>query len=131
MIVSDPKHRRSGSSLSHKRNVSVPVPIPPPRSAPTTYRRPRRNIGDIVYITSPTKVYLEFYDENLTNVRADECASKEANYYDKQTHVIDVEKHARNKSRGFVPKLKFKIIEGAAELQEINCFIGKKRINSE
>lgn len=127
MIVCDPKRRRSGSSLSHRRNVFVPVPIPPPRSAPTTYRRPRRNIGDIVYITSPTKVYLDFYDENLTNIRVDGCVDEEVKHCDEQPHV-DIDKPVRNKSRGFVPKLKFKIIEGSAELQEINCFIGKHTV---
>lgn len=68
------KHQRCVSASSHTQNAHAPAqnvygpaPKPPPRaarSAPNTFRRPRRNVGDIVTISSHSKVFLELKDHN-------------------------------------------------------------------
>lgn len=136
-------HRRSHSSASdHQRRFtftsddlpSLP-PIPPPRSAPATVRKRRRDVGDRVFITSPTTVYLEFLDENLLV-----CERRGYFQFNEEEEIIDSkikccdsyyendcdDRAKRRHAWGFA-KFRSKIVLDGQELQEINAYIGKGR----
>lgn len=122
MFTSDSKHKRSGSSLSNKRDCFTDIPpIPPPRSAPTTFRRPRRNIGDTIYIASSSSVYLNFKNDYL-NQNYEQKRDQNHNQNKVQKNVKVKE---NDEEENAVSKFKNKVYEGYnRELQEINCFIG-------
>lgn len=61
-------HKRSVSSASKGRKNEIP--LPPPRSLPATWRKPRKNVGDRVFVASSSVVYLEFFDENAKRVES-------------------------------------------------------------
>lgn len=120
------KHKRSRSSLSSNKRVSnfdeVP-PIPPPRSAPATCRRPRRNIGDTIFITSSSRVYVNYQNDDITITNV--------NYLNETCEIVKQQRnkniYANSEQNDVTDIAKFKliVIEGYnRELQEINCFIG-------
>lgn len=110
-------HRRSSSCISSYRRVGTRVPPPaPPRSAPATCRRPRRELGDRVFVTSPTAVFIEFRDENSNVIagKADEIPR------DEQVNLPVV-----FEGRGVV-KFRNKSEVDGQEWQEVDVFIGKR-----
>lgn len=107
-------HRRSSSSASCKGRREPPAP--PPRSAPGTCRRPRREVGDRVYVTSPTAVLIEFRDEN-SNV----IVSKS----EEQSQIIEEKSLIVYEDR-LVAKLRNKSEVDGLEWQEVDIFIGKR-----
>ncbi|KRT84895.1 hypothetical protein AMK59_1026 [Oryctes borbonicus] len=117
--------KRTLSSFSGKKKNSCSKPIPPPRSLPTTFRKPRKNVGDVVFISSTSKVYLEFKDDNYNyaclrrqNVPLnDEAVENKCELI--YVNVLD------DRTRGNVPTFKNKFYIGALESQEISCYIGK------
>ncbi|GJQ85343.1 hypothetical protein Trydic_g12649 [Trypoxylus dichotomus] len=113
---------RSGNFSGKKKDSSF-KPIPPPRSLPTTFRKPRKNIGDVVLISSTSKVYLEFRDDNYNyaclrrqNVPlTDEAVEKKCELI--YVNVLD------SRTKGNISKFKNKFYVGALESQEISCYI--------
>lgn len=117
-------HRRSiSSSSSRKGSCGLSTlggcPIPPPRSLPTTFRR-RKNVGDRVFVSSPTKVYFDFVDENSRLV--DEQPVEEETKQKTPNEIKKIEQAIRN-SRD-IPKLRNRIFEESLESQEISFYIG-------
>lgn len=121
-VGENPSHRRSISSTSGRKNEKSTAPVPPPRSAPTTWRRPRRNVGDRVFVTSPTRVYLDYMDENLKTILRE--VPKEEDEEEKCDR-ISLGEEIRN-SRD-IPKIRSRIFEESLESQEISFYIGCKR----
>lgn len=124
------RHRRSVSSKSFRKpaqNASrffapASPPIPPPRSAPSTYRKPRRNVGDKVFVSSCSAVLLEFQDTNAKEVHrrlldSESVAEVEEENFDEKSKAIRTKKD--------VPKIRNKIFEESLESQEISFYIGK------
>lgn len=116
-------HKRSVSSVSngHKKSdrtfSQVVPPIPPPRSAPSTCRRLRRNIGDTIFITSSSSVYVNHKNDDILVIVGEPKS-------DVVRETIYV--NNRNKNKSDLPKFKLILVEEGCgtELQEINCFIG-------
>lgn len=117
-------HKRSISSSSVKKNDVNTVPIPPPRSAPTTWRKPRRNVGDRVFISSPTNVYIDFVDENYR--KTIELVNNNASTNDNlQCDNVDFNKISENiRHSKDIPKFRNRIFEDSLESQEISFYIG-------
>lgn len=124
------RHRRSVSSKSFRKpaqNASrffapASPPIPPPRSAPSTYRKPRRNVGDKVFVSSCSAVLLEFQDTNAKEVHrrlldSESVAEVKEENFDEKSKAIRTKKD--------VPKIRNKIFEESLESQEISFYIGK------
>lgn len=74
-------HRRSASSTSGTRVNREEPPPPPPRSAPTTFRKRRRDVGDRVFITSPTTILLTYFDDNLKKLQSDLGCDENCGYF--------------------------------------------------
>lgn len=105
------EHRRSSSSVSSRRRQ--PPPAPPPRSAPATCRRPRRQVGDRVFVTSPTAVFIEYRDDaNSNGISGERVGSS-----DDTILVICAGQFAKFRNRSEVDGL---------EWQEVDIFIGKR-----
>lgn len=105
-----------GRSLSCVNSKGQHPPPPPPRSAPATYRRrPRREVGDRVFVTSPTAVLIEFRDENLNVLqrKIDENPVIQVNV------IVGW--------RSDVAKLRNKSHFNDLEWQEVDIFIGKRQ----
>lgn len=131
MFANVQKHKRSRSSLSSTSKKDCIIqevpPIPPPRSAPTTCRRPRRNIGDTIFITSSSSVYVNYKNENvlrIVNSKETKCEQINKSDDDNNFYVNSARKHVYRD----VAIFKTIVVEGYdRELQEINCFIGISR----
>lgn len=117
--------KRALSSFSGKKKDTSLKPLPPPRSLPTTFRKPRKNVGDVVFISSTSKVYFEFRDDNYNyacirrqNVRLtnEAVGNKCESIY---VNILDSD------NRGNTAKFKNKFYIGALESQEVSCYIGK------
>jgi hypothetical protein len=118
-VGENPRHRRSVSSTSGRRPESS-VPVPPPRSAPTTWRRPRRHVGDRVFVSSPTRVYLDYTDDNLKSVMEEVSMGEDPD--DEEVDRVSLGEAIRN-SRD-IPKIRSRIFEESLESQEISFYIG-------
>lgn len=120
--------KRALSSFNTKKKTtsSTAKPPPPPRSLPTTFRKPRRNIGDVVLISNSSKIYLEYRDENhdYACLRREKVFSQKENdkKCDNESLYVNV---LSEKVPGNVINFKNKFYIGALESQEISCFIGK------
>lgn len=113
--------KRSASSCSNKKDKEVP--LPPSRSAPTTWRKPRRDVGDRVFVSSPTKVYFDFIDENLkvcNGANEDLAGHNEGKLEDNWADVRGEE----IRSSKDLPKIRSRIFEDSLESQELNFYIG-------
>lgn len=117
-------HKRSVSSASKGRKYETP--LPPPRSLPATWRKPRKNVGDRVFVASSSVVYLEFLDENLkrvesvlNNLREYGCAEK--------TENINSEEQIRKLKDWAIFRNTYRDLEDF-EFQEVCLFIGKNCI---
>lgn len=108
-------HKRSSSFLNSRGRQ--PPPPPPPRSAPTTCRRPRRELGDRVFVTSPTAVLIEFRDENSNVLIVGE---------NPDVLLEDVSDVVVYKWRDVVTKLRNRSEVDGLEWQEVDVFIGKR-----
>lgn len=130
-------HKRSVSSGS-ARNANerteyevAPPPVPPPRSAPSTWRKPRRNVGDRVFVSSPTTVYIDFVDENSRKTM--ELVSNNASSVEKNENVqcdtVDFNKISENiRHSKDIPKIRNRIFEDSLESQEISFYIGNYKL---
>lgn len=107
-------HRRSSSVFASQGRRGRTPPAPPPRSAPATCRRPRRAVGDRVFVTSPTAVLIEFRDEN-SNIVGRQGGKAEKN-----------EEEAAKANRGDVAKFRNRSEVDGLEWQELDIFIGKR-----
>ncbi|ERL89690.1 hypothetical protein D910_07053 [Dendroctonus ponderosae] len=122
------RHRRSISSKSIKRKnneaqffTPESPPMPPPRSAPSTYRKPRRNVGDTVCVSSSSRVLLDYSDENTKAVRILDVES-----------VKEIDENAKDfrqkeqaiREKKDLPKIRNRIFEESLESQEISFYIG-------
>lgn len=121
--------KRTLSSFSGKKRDSSLKPLPPPRSLPTTFRKPRKNVGDVVFVSSSSKVYLEFRDDNYDYacLRRQTLRFESGNdetAFDKKSESVYVNVLDAN-TKGNVAKLMNRFYVGALESQEINCYIGK------
>lgn len=114
-------HRRSISSSSSRKGGSTTIgcPIPPPRSLPTTFRR-RKNVGDRVFVSSPTKVYFDFVDDNSKLI--EEQSGVEEQKQKTDVEIEKIEQAIRNSKD--IPKLRNRIFEESLESQEICFYIG-------
>ncbi|CAH0556152.1 unnamed protein product [Brassicogethes aeneus] len=116
-------HRRSVSSNSFKKRHKIGAhdgasPVAPPRSAPNTICM-RRNVGDKVFVSSPTRVYFEFVDEN--SARSSHCSVSEQDECDK----VDYKRRGEEiRSAKDLPKIRNRIFEESLESQEISFYIG-------
>lgn len=145
-MSSDSYHRRCSSGTSTFRLAKEDIPpLPPPRSAPSTFRKRRRDVGDRVFITSPTVVLLNYVDDNSRIVEElKECEKKlcvcgEKKCKCSRNRFINDGKSKRavkescdnNDSVSNIPsnfvKLKCTSVGEAEEFQEINLFIGRKQ----
>lgn len=73
-IKTNLRHRRSVSTNFGSKIVRDQLPPPPPpRSAPTTFRKRRKDVGDRVFITSSSAIFVNYLDENLQKL--EECLS--------------------------------------------------------
>lgn len=106
-------HRRSASFVNSRGRQPPP---PPPRSAPATCRRPRRELGDRVAVTSPTAVLIEFRDEN-SNVVVGEKPSED------KKGVASVE---CQRFRDDLTRFRNRSEVDGLEWQEVDVFIGKR-----
>lgn len=127
-----PQHKRSVSSVSGKRRHHHDYgghqkPVPPPRSVPTTFRKPRRvDVGDRVFVTSSSKVYFEFADCNLNDSsHASDRCGENCDKLDK----ADFDKRGEEiRSTKDLPKIRNRIFEESLESQEISFYIGKTQM---
>ncbi|KAJ3642091.1 hypothetical protein Zmor_024907 [Zophobas morio] len=118
-VGENPRHRRSVSTGSGRRSEKI-APVPPPRSAPTTCRRPRRHVGDRVFVSSPTKVYLDYVDDNL-KVAMERIAPEEEEEEDfDEESVGEMIRTSKD-----IPKIRSRIFEDSLESQEISFYIGQ------
>lgn len=125
------RHRRSVSSKSFRKpaqNASrffapASPPVPPPRSAPSTYRKPRRNVGDKVFVSSCSAVLLEFQDTNAKEVHQRLLDGESVAEVEEEENFEEKSKAIRTKKD--VPKIRNKIFEESLESQEISFYIGK------
>lgn len=127
MLAREPtKLRRSSKSLRSiyknetKFFTPVSAPIPPPRSAPATIRKSRRNVGDTVFISSSSKLLIKHEDNN----------AREAERLLDSSSVAEVEeedyavKEREIRKQKDVPKIRNRIFEESLESQEISFYIG-------
>lgn len=139
--------KRSASCSFQNQNVYGPAPKPPPRSrsTPGTFRRPRRDVGDVVNVTSPSKIFLEYVDDNYKEMlkldlyenycdKLETCdnlndSNKDKSIGDDNEKVEEKKARRRRRRRSDknerdVPKFLCKTVEGNWESQEINLFMG-------
>lgn len=110
---------------SHKRSVSLitrsPISPPtPPIRATTVGRKPRRQVGDKVFVCSPTAVFFAYNDDNSKFVVI-ENATKNGDDDCDQNMESKCQEIRRTKD---LPKLVSRIFEESLESQEINFYIG-------
>lgn len=116
--------RRSSKSLRSiyksetKFFTPVSAPIPPPRSAPATIRKSRRNVGDTVFISSSSKLLIKHEDNNAREAERllDSSGVAEVEDYEEREREIRTQKD--------VPKIRNRIFEESLESQEISFYIG-------
>lgn len=125
MLTREPTNlRRSSKSLRSiyknetKFFTPVSAPIPPPRSAPATIRKSRRNVGDTVFISSSSKLLIKHDDNNAVEAERllDNVAEVEEEDYEEKGREIRNQKD--------VPKIRNRIFEESLESQEISFYIG-------
>ncbi|XP_044753441.1 uncharacterized protein LOC123312918 isoform X2 [Coccinella septempunctata] len=110
---------------THKRSVSlfarsqISPPVPPVR-ATTVGRKPRRQVGDKVFVCSPTAVFFAYNDENSKFVVSNTDAQKNIEDCDENMD-LRCEEIRRTKD---LPKLVSRIFEESLESQEVNFYIG-------
>ncbi|KAJ8970097.1 hypothetical protein NQ314_001387 [Rhamnusium bicolor] len=108
-------HSRSISFTGKKDYPHSEVPLRPTRSAPSTWKKPRRNVGDTVFITSPSKVYIESTDRySIPLISANNNENKVVAM--KPLIVGDSIRNSKD-----LPKIRNTIFEESLESQEI-CF---------
>lgn len=100
------QHQRSASFVNSRGRHPPP---PPPRSAPATCRRPRRELGDRVFVTSPTAILIGFRDVVVGEKPTEDRVAAECQ------PIRDDSTRLRNKSE----------VDGL-EWQEVDVFIGKR-----
>ncbi|RZC38474.1 uncharacterized protein BDFB_001401, partial [Asbolus verrucosus] len=106
--------------ISGRKSEKIAAPVPPPRSAPTTWRRPRRNVGDRVFVSSPTKVYFDYVDDNLQMALGENFEEEEGK--NEELDTISLGEVIRNSKD--IPKIRNRIFEDSLESQEISFYIG-------
>lgn len=118
-------HKRSVSSASKGRKNKVP--LPPPRSLPATWRKPRKNVGDRVFISSSSVVYLEFFDENSKRLESALKSLCEYGCEEKAENSVSSEEQIRKLKDWAVFRNTYRDL-GDFELQEVCLFIGKNHV---
>ncbi|KAF7272278.1 hypothetical protein GWI33_014937 [Rhynchophorus ferrugineus] len=96
----------------------VPPPVPPPRSTAASRAKHRRQVGDIVFVSSPTKVFLEFHDENSMRVLDSVAEVDETEDFERVGEEI--------RKKRDLPKIRNRIFEESLESQEISFYIGEE-----
>lgn len=127
----DRKWRSSSRSFAGTATRrAVDAPRPPPRSAPATWRRPRRDVGDVVRVTCPSSVILVEYkcaNDQLVRPPATDIAVAAAAEERPETPNYanaSVGNNGCARRRAHVPVLVNKFVMGAFESQEVNFYIG-------
>lgn len=123
------RHRRSISSKSIKKKnnesqffTPESPPMPPPRSAPSTYRKPRRNVGDTVFVSSSSRVLLDYSDGNTKALRILDAESVKE--IDESGEADFRKKEQAIREKKDLPKIRNRIFEESLESQEISFYIG-------